>query len=244
MLSPEVLAIALGFPGRVNRTDGMAVTAGYLDLKDVPLAAMLNEWTQLPACIDTDANMALYAEMRVGAAIGASEIAMLTIGTGIGGAIVSQGRLFYGGNFAGQLGHISVDRDGELCNCGRRGCIETKSSGTSLNRLLASSPLSSDLKVQDLLQMELDGDFIARELLVEWVSPLRRAVDSLAAVLNPELILLGGGLGKAAHEALVRLTKPGSDWFDYELKTCTLGDDAGVIGAGLMALDRIKELRE
>ncbi|HAF61489.1 MAG TPA: hypothetical protein DCK95_04105 [Anaerolineaceae bacterium] len=241
LLSSEIKAVGLGFPGRVRRADGTAVTAGYLDLKDIPLVSFIMEITQLPTYIDTDANMALYAEMQLGSAVGAREVALLTIGTGIGGAIASGGKLFYGSNYAGQLGHINVDKDGETCNCGRKGCVETKSSGTALNRLLASSSLSPDMRVEELLVLDSQGDKTAHSVLSEWITPLRSAMDTIAAVLNPELILLGGGLGGVAFQVLQKLSVRGSAWFEYEVRACSLGDSAGVIGSGLMALSMIGE---
>lgn len=237
MVTPQSAGVALGFPGRVDVRQGVALTAGYLELKDVPLAAMLREMTGLPAVIDTDANLALWAEMKIGAAVGYAEIAMFTIGTGIGGAIASDGKLYYGGGNAGQLGHITVDIHGKPCKCGRRGCVETTSSGTALGELIAASPLAATTRVEDLLALQKSGDRTAHELLVQWTSPLRLAVDTAVAVLGSKLVLLGGGLGKAAFEALTSVTRCDSPWFTYEIKAGELGDHAGVIGAGLRAFE-------
>lgn len=237
MVTPQSAGVALGFPGRVDIQTGVALTAGYLELKDIPLAAMLKEITGLPAVIDTDANLALWAEMKIGAAVGHAEIAMFTIGTGIGGAIATGGKLFYGGGTAGQLGHITVDLHGKICNCGRHGCVETTSSGTALGELIAASPLAATTRVETLLAMQKSGDPIAQQLLVKWVAPLRLAIDTAVAVLGSKLVLLGGGLGKPACEALMLVTRCESPWFNYEVKAGELGDHAGVIGAGLRAFE-------
>jgi len=229
-------AIGLGFPGRVRISDGTALTAGYLELKDVPLRKLLEEQLNLPAIVDTDANMALLAEYHFGAGKGYQNIIMLTIGTGIGGAIFSEGSLFYGGGNAGQLGHVTVDMNGKICKCGRRGCVETFSSGTALRGLIEAANYSEKVLVEDLFMLEKNGDIKAKEILSQWVLPLKMAIDSIIATMSPELVLLGGGLGESACRALELLTVGGSDWFKCDLKAGILKDDAGVIGAGMRAM--------
>ncbi len=234
-LSPEIQAIGLGFPGRLRVTDGIVVSAGFLELKNINLLDILKEQTKLPSIVDSDSNMAAFGEMCVGTAVGEKEVVMLTIGTGIGGSIISDGKLFYGGGFAAQLGHITIDVNGEPCPCGRRGCVETTSSGTAFRRLIAQSTLPSNTLIEDLLRMDKTGDSLAHEMLLKWAFPLRLAIDSMVATTGCELVVLGGGLGKAACEALEQVTRAESSWFTYKIKPGKLGDKAGVIGSGLRA---------
>lgn len=234
-LSPDIQAIGLGFPGRLRVTDGIVVSAGFLELKNINLLDILKEETKLPSIVDSDSNMAAFGEMSIGAAVGEKEVVMLTIGTGIGGSIISGGKLFYGGGYAAQLGHISIDINGELCPCGRRGCVETTSSGTAFRKLIAQSPLPPDTLLEDLLKMDKAGDSLAHGLLLKWAMPLRLAIDSMVATTGCELVVLGGGLGRAACEALEQVTRAESSWFTYKINPGKLGDRAGVIGSGLRA---------
>jgi len=160
---------------------------------------------------------------------------MLTIGTGIGGAILEGGRLLRSRGTAGQLGHILVDPAGEPCLCGKRGCVETVSSGTSLGRHIARAGLPAGTGAAELLARSAGGDDVARSVLHAWAEPLRHAIDDLVAILDPDLVLLGGGLGEAAFAALSGVEKAAC-WYDSPLAPARLGDDAGVIGAALAAL--------
>lgn len=243
MLDPDVLGIGFGFPGRVEHETGRVLSAGFLDFANVNLVEVISYWTDLPLFLNTDPNMALFAEMQIGAAKGYQEIALLTIGTGIGGAIASDGALFYGNGCSAQLGHVTVNIDGDRCNCGRRGCVETTSSGTALHKLIMHSNFTEEIKVQTLVRMAGEGYPEARELLLKWITPLRYAMDSICATLGSDLILIGGGLGEAASELIKELTTSESDWFVYDVKHCQLGDDAGVIGAGLYARHEVAQLR-
>jgi glucokinase len=182
--------------------------------------------------------MALVAEMRVGVAQGCPDVVMFTIGTGIGGAVASAGVPLRGRSFAGQLGHVVVDTLGAPCACGRRGCVETTSSGTALGRLIAQAGLPAGTTADALLATAEDGDAGARAILSAWATPLRAAIGSLVAVADPEVVVLGGGLGEAASAALAYAPEA-SDWYQCPVRPATLGDDAGVIGAALAALDQV-----
>lgn len=231
------LPIGIGLPGRVDPRQSRPVSAGFLDIADLPLAELLTGRAGRVVRLDNDAAMALRAEMALGAARGARHVALLTIGTGIGGAVALGGEIVHGHAFAGQFGHITVQASGGLpCKCGRHGCVETLSSGTALGRLMAECGLPSGLRAAELLAAAEGGDRAAKELLRRWVSPLRAAIETLIAVLDPEVILLGGGLGAEAASALAYVPF-GSGWFQRPVLPASLGDDAGLIGAGLAALE-------
>ena len=233
--TPDVKAIGVGVPGRVDARRGAVLSGGYVNLASVALAQRLEDMTGKPVVIDNDCNMALAAEMALGAARGHGNIVMFTIGTGIGGAVAQDRRITRGSATAGQLGHITVDVNGEVCACGRRGCVETTSSGTALGRHIARAGLGPDISVDQLFARDAAGDIQARGILDAWAKPLRAAIDTAVAMLAPDLVLLGGGLGRAAHAALGRAPAL-APWYQCQVEAAQLGDDAGVIGAGLQAL--------
>lgn len=233
---PEVTAIGIGVPGRVDTVRQTVLSGGYVDLASADLAGQVAVATGKPVFIDNDASMALVAEMALGAARDHGSVAMFTIGTGIGGAIAEEGRIFHGTATAGQLGHITVSPDGIACNCGRRGCVETTSSGSALARLIDAAGLPPETRADTLFQRREAGDTVAAGILDAWTTPLRSALDTVAAVLDTRLILLGGGLGRIAHRAVSGVPAR-SAWYQYELRAAELGDEAGVIGAGLAALE-------
>ncbi|MFB2550188.1 ROK family protein [Ensifer soli] len=237
--APEVRAIGIGVPGRVDPHRRRVLSGGYLDLSTLDLAGMVEERTGRPVHIDNDCSMALVAEMAVGVARGRGEVAMLTIGTGIGGALASGGRILRGSRTAGQLGHITIDIHGQECLCGRRGCVETTSSGTALRRRITQAGLARETTAGDLMAHAAAGDAVAQAILTDWAAPLRAAIDTLSASVDPELVLLGGGLGREAASALERIPA-GSGWFRPQIEAAALGDDAGVIGAALAALGSIR----
>ncbi len=233
--SPEVASIGIGVPGRVDARRGTVLSGGYVDLASVALAQRLESMVGKPVIIDNDCNMALTAEMVRGAASGHDNIVMFTIGTGIGGAVAEGRRIVRGKATAGQLGHIAVDLNGEICKCGRRGCVETTSSGTALGRHIISAGLGPEITVDQLFARDAAGDALARGILDAWARPLRAAIDTAVAMFNPDLVLLGGGLGGAAHRALANAPALAA-WYQAPVQPALLGDDAGVIGAGLQAL--------
>ena len=232
----NVTAIGIGVPGRVDARRRLALSGGYVDLSRIALGERIQEASGKAVVIDNDCNMALIAEIAVGAASGRENVAMLTMGTGIGGAIVQEGKIVRGKMSAGQLGHVTVDVHGRLCACGRHGCVETTSSGTALSRHIAEAGLAIDTTIDKLLALDTAGDKAARGVLLAWAGPLRAAIDSIVAVVDPELVLLGGGLGVAAHRALAVVPVAQSDWYQCEVGAAELGDDAGVIGAALSSL--------
>jgi glucokinase len=243
VMEPGVAAIGIGLPGRVDAKRAAVLSAGYLDIAGLPVAQALEAELGLPVAIDNDCGMALVAEMSVGAAQGCRNVVMFTIGTGIGGAVASYGDLMRGQSFAGQLGHVTVDTLGEPCACGRRGCVETTSSGTALGRLIAKAGLPEGTTADMLLAAAEASHssaraILARAILAAWATPLRSAIGSMVAVADPELVLLGGGLGAAACAALAHAPEA-SAWYQCPVRPATLGDEAGVIGAALHALAHV-----
>lgn len=233
--SPEVAGVGLGIPGRVDFHNRRILSGGYVDLSGLAVAEILSARIGRPVVIDNDCSMALVAEAACGAARGCRSAVMLTIGTGIGGAAIEAGRILRGRGSAGQLGHVVVEENGLPCLCGRHGCVETTSSGTALGRHIAEAGLPADTTAADLLSGSRGNHAEAAAVIEAWALPLRRAIDGLVAALDPEIVLLGGGLGREAVAALARLPAV-SSWYACPIVAAELGDDAGVIGAAIAAL--------
>ena len=232
---PGVAVIGIGVPGRVDFARRSVLSGGYVDLSKVTLAARIEARFNRPVTIDNDASMAMVAEAKCGAGRGARHLALLTIGTGIGGGVMADGRILRGRAAAGQLGHIPVDPTGPPCLCGHRGCVEAMSSGTALGGLIQAAGLPQGATAEALIERARSGDSLARQVLTAWAAPLRRAADALVATLDCERVILGGGLGREAAEA-VALLEPEPSWYETEIVPAELGDDAGIVGAGLAAL--------
>jgi glucokinase len=235
--SPDVSGIGIGVPGQVLADSRRVLSGGYVDLSGIGFAERIEQATGLPVTIENDASMALLGEAAHGAARGFANVVMLTIGTGIGGAVLERGRLLRGRGTAGQLGHLTVVPGGRDCVCGRKGCVETESSGTAFGIHLAEAGLPPGTRAEDLLAGA--DDPLADRVLTAWATPLRAAIDSLIATCAPDLVVLGGGAGAAAAAALTRLPTRGS-WFDAPVVAAGLRADAGIIGAAMAALPRAR----
>lgn len=235
--APDVSGIGIGVPGQVLADTRRVLSGGYVDLSGIDFADLMEQRTGLPVTIENDAAMALLGEAAHGAARGLGNVVMLTIGTGIGGAVLERGRLLRGRGTAGQLGHLTVVQGGRQCVCGRRGCVETESSGTAFGVHLAEAGLPPGTRAEELLARS--GDPLADAVLTAWATPLRAAIDTLIATCAPDLVVLGGGAGSAAAAALRRVPAPAS-WFDAPVVAAGLGSDAGIIGAAMAALPRRK----
>ena len=232
----RTLATGIGVPGRVDASTGRILSGGFVNLSGELTAGLRGAVRNAPVFFDNDASMALFGEARLGAAAGLSHIVMLTIGTGIGGALMLDGRIVHGRGTAGQLGHITVDVHGRDCLCGRTGCLETFSSGTALRACIAASGLEIATTLEHLLA---NRDARSQAVLERWTKPLRAGIDSLVAAFDPQIVVLGGGLGAAACEALLDFPA-GSPWYQCPVVPAALGDTAGMVGAALAALERLR----
>jgi glucokinase len=254
----EAIAIGLGIPATLDRERGLAISAVNLPLIDVPIRDLIGERLGLPVYVDNDANCAALAEHRFGAARGARNAIMLTIGTGIGGGLIIDGEVYRGSTGAGaELGHVVIDQNGPPCqgNCPNRGCVEALASGTALARegraAAESAPesalgrtlaASGKIDGRDVTQAALDGDEAAREVVALIGTRLGVALSSLANVFEPDVIVIGGGVAAAgdllldpARAELRRRALPPQHSTPVVL--AELGPDAGMIGAATMALE-------
>lgn len=238
MGAAEARAIGIGIPGRVDGLTGEILSGGYVDLSSFDLRALMAQAFNLKVVVANDCSMALIAEARCGAVQGMRHAAMLTVGTGIGGALMENGTIVNGKRCAGQLGHLIVVDGGQPCACGQRGCVESESSGPALRRHMNDAGYGPDERFEQLHMLAEAGDEKALRVLRNWAAPMRAAIRTLSAAVDPEVVVLGGGLGEATFKALGFLPEVRS-WYDIDVRPALLGDDAGIIGAGLAAFDAL-----
>ena len=252
-----VVAVGIGIPSLIDRARGMAVWTNHLDLHDVPVRDLMAERLGLPVAVDNDANAALLAELRGGAARGVAHGVMLTLGTGIGGAVVAAGRLVRGARgMAGELGHMVVDLDGPPCpgHCPNRGCLEAVASGTALGRAgeeraraapggalarehAAGRPITGAL----VTELAHDGDPAAVSAVEHIGRMLGVGLAGIANALDPEVMVIGGGvvaagellLAPARAELAARALPPIAD--AVRVVPARFGDESGMLGAALLA---------
>ena len=255
----EVLAVGFGIPSLIDRRTGQSVISVHLPLAGLRFADVMAERLGLPVYVDNDANTAMLAEHRVGAARGFRHAVMLTIGTGIGGGLLLDGRLYRGSVGAGaELGHTVIDINGPPCqgNCPNRGCVEVLASGTALvreaTRIAGERPdsalasvLADGYRLEGPLVTELayDGDRAAIEVIELIGTRLGVAISSFVNTFNPEVVIIGGGVMAAGDlllepaRAIVaeRSLPPSRD--EVRIVPAALGVEAGMIGAAAMAFD-------
>jgi glucokinase len=251
-----VAVIGMGVPATIDRERGVAVSAVNLPIEDLPLRDLVAKRTGLPAFLDNDANVAALAEFLFGAARGARNVVMLTIGTGIGGGLILNGEPYRGSTGAGaELGHFTIEIDGPRCqgNCPNRGCLETLASGTAIGREgRAAAEREPDSALGKLLgeghaidgrlvtEAAQSGDATAIAVLDMIGTRLGIGLAGLANIFEPEVIVVGGGviaagdllLEPARRELAARALRPMNG---TPVVAAELGEDAGMIGAAAMA---------
>jgi glucokinase len=259
----EIAGIGFGIPSLIDRRTGTAVVAVNLALQDIRFADVMAERLGLPVFVDNDGNVAALAEHRAGAAVGVDDVALMTIGTGIGGGLILGGSLYRGSIGAGaELGHMVIDQNGPPCqgNCPNHGCIEALASGTALAReatkIAGEQPDSGlgralrggqELAGPLVTELAYDGDVAAREVLTLIGTRLGVAFASLANIFNPALIVVGGGvmaagellLEPARAEVLRRALPPSRDL--VRIVAARFGAEAGMIGAAALAIDGLAD---
>ena len=256
----EILGVGFGIPSLVDQELGSAMSTVHLPLAGVPFRDVMSERLGLPVWVDNDANAALLAETRFGAAAGARHAVLLTLGTGVGGAILADGKLVRGARGgAGELGHMVVDLDGPQCACGNVGCLETLVSGNAIGReamrvardvpgSALGRSLAAGREVTGMLCTELahDGDPAARDVLALVGTRLGVGLTGLVNAFNPEVIVIGGGavaagdmmLEPAREVVRERALAPSRD--QVRIVPSRFGEESGMLGAALLALDGLE----
>jgi glucokinase len=253
----EIDSIGLGCPGTVDVPTGkiMGMIPNLPQLKNTNIKEELRKEFHPPIYVDNDANLMGLAEHRFGAARGFQNCLFLTIGTGIGGGIILNGKIFRGSKFAGaEFGHTSIKYDGRKCRCGNVGCVESYAAapaiGERTKRLLRKEKSSllvkwvkGDLKkLTNKLIFEAfkKGDNLAAQVVEEVSVYLGTAIASAVNLLNPEVVVIGGGVGQAGkkfiekieYQVKKRINPPAGD---FKMKKASLGNDAGFIGAAILS---------
>jgi N-acetylglucosamine repressor len=244
--------VAAAVPGLIDRTTGTCVVAPNLGWRDVPVQAALEKALGVPSRVYNIAQAAAVAEGRVGVARGVSSYVWVYVGSGIGAAVVTDGRLFYGmRGFAGEIGHCPVADEGPVCGCGRVGCLETFASGPAIARsavaaLLDRSRQSAlrglrDVSAQDVAAAAQQGDAVALAILANAGELLGRGVSYLVNVLNPEMVVVGGRVAQAGDALLEPLRASvrhhALDAEQVPIVPSVLAERAEITGALLLAMD-------
>lgn len=249
-------SVGVGVAGLVEWPEGVFVWGPHVSGRALSYRSVLTEQLQLPIVVDNDANLAAWAEYKLGAARSVEHALMLTFGTGIGAGLICDGQIYRGNNFAGEVGHLGLDPQGRLCACGRRGCWETFVSGSRLDaiaRELASSAPDGALAQlvgdrpptgADLSEAARQGDPAAGAALSETGVWLGRGVAALVTILDPEMVVVGGAVAQAGELLLksARVTVGnvlgGSEYRpSVQLIQAELGPWAGAIGAALLSAE-------
>jgi glucokinase len=241
----DVSALGVGIPSRIDQRRGRSIAAVNLPLEDVDIRDRMCERHGLPVGIDNDANAAAIAEWKAGAARGADNVVMLTLGTGVGGGLIVDGRPFRGATGSGaELGHIVIDVDGPACPCGGRGHLESYASGPVADRV-AREVFGPDSDAGDLVARAWAGDDAAVDALAQIGRWLGAGIATFVNIFEPALVVVGGGFGAAgdlllapAREVVAREgLEPGRE--TVRIVEAELGVDAGVIGAAMIGFETL-----
>lgn len=259
---PGVTAAGIGIPCTIDRERGVAINAVNLPISNVPIRDLMSERLGMPVSIDNDANVAALAEHRFGAARGAQNAVLLTVGTGIGGGLIINGEIYRGSTGAGaELGHIVIQEDGPRCQgtCPNHGCAEALASGTALERngreaaereresaLGRLHAAGEEITGPRIVEAARQGDAVAREVIAVIGRHLGTLFSSLANIFDPDVIVVGGGvsaagdllLDPARRELAARALPPMNR--RVRVTVAELGADAGMIGAATLAREELE----
>ena len=249
----EVVGVGVGVPGPVD-ADGVVFKAVNLGWDIFSVSNTLGDLINLPVKAGNDANVAALGEMWKGGGKGHDDLVAVTLGTGVGGGIIVQGKLLAGATGAGgEIGHIHVeDNETDRCGCGKTGCLEQYGSATGIvriaNRVLAATDEASVLRDGEITAKAVcdaakEKDAVAIKVLEKFGEYLGRGLASIACVVNPEIFVIGGGVSKAG-EMLFDYIRPNYEKYVFhgskntKFALATLGNDAGIVGAARLVLEQ------
>lgn len=251
----EVESIGIGTPGVANRNSGVVLYSCNLDFKNTDLRSLIKKYLDKPVYVENDANAAAFGEVLAGAGKGFKDVIVVTLGTGVGGGIIIDGKIYTGFNFCGaELGHTVIEYNGRQCSCGRKGCFEAYSSATALiNMTKESMEANKDSKMWEIAgsldnvdgKTAFDGmradDAAAKAVVDMYIEYLGCGLTNIINTFQPEMLLIGGGIckeGENLTKPLGEIVKRDSYCIDAErvtkLDICKLGNDAGIIGAAFL----------
>ena len=255
----ECKSAGIGSPGLVDTQRGVVMFAGNLGFEEVPIAEELQKYIALPVFLSNDANCAAYGEALAGSAQGTRNSVLITLGTGIGGGIILNGKIYTGGySAAAEIGHMVLVPDGEPCTCGARGCFEAYASATALirqaRRAAKAHPESVLVRLaggdagriggDTVFAAASQGDAAAKQVLAMYIRYLSIGIVGIANILRPDVVLIGGGISNAGDV----LIGPVNDYVKKNVfaakyapgppvRRAALGNDAGIIGAAMLDTD-------
>ena len=253
----ELRSIGVGIPGVADK-DGMVIFCTNLGWRNVPLRAELQQYINKPVYMDNDATVAGWAEYQAGVSRGTDSSVFMTLGTGLGGGIVMNGKIWAGAHGAGsELGHLVIEVDGVPCTCGKRGCAERYCSATAIIRMAreacADAPnclimraVEGDMdkiNAKVVFDAAKEGDSVAMQVFNRFVKYLTIAINNVISFIDPDMIILGGGVSRAGDFLLDAVKAALPEYLFYptlkqpELRIASLGNDAGIIGAALLGKD-------
>jgi glucokinase len=253
----DIDSVGIGTPGSVDPQTGIVHASCNLPFENTPMAERLAALLNKPVFVENDANCAALAEAKVGAGLGRRHVAMITLGTGVGGGIVIDGEL-YGGfnNFGGEFGHMIIEHGGEPCPCGQRGCLEAYASASALKReaqrAAVTNPKSLLWKAVEqegkfsgrtaFLAAKM-GDAAAQKVVDQFIRYLAIGSVNIIHILQPEILVIGGGVSHEGDGLFLPLEKMVNE-IAYTpsvpvekrtlIRPAVLGNDAGIIGAALL----------
>jgi glucokinase len=210
----DFLGVGVGAPGPLDREAGVVIVAPNLGWRDFPLRDRISDAIRLPVTLDNDANCATVGEWWRGAAQGARNVVGLTIGTGIGGGVIVDGKLFHGSSdVAGEIGHTTIDSTGRYCKCGNYGCLEAYASGPAIaQRAREALERDEESRLRQLVNGDLaaltaatvydaarEGDALAREIVRDTARFLGTGIANLLNILNPDVVVVAGGVTQAGE---------------------------------------------
>lgn len=252
--------VGIGAPGLVDLDGVLRLGPNLPGVVELDLAGQLAGRVRQAVHVDNDANCAAWAEARLGAAVGVDQVVLVTLGTGIGGAVITGGRLLRGAHgYAGEPGHMLIDPAGPPCPCGRRGCWERFASGSGLGRLARQAAeagradrvvelaggSADDVRGEHVTRAALDGDTDALVVFEEFGWWVAIGIANLVNLLDPELVVIAGGLAEAGRlvlepvrTAFHHLVLGPVDRSGVRIELARLGPDAGAVGAALLGHER------
>ncbi len=255
----DIDSVGVGSPGTVNSETGVIEYSNNLDFYNEPVADYIAEVLKKPVYVENDANAAAYGEFIAGSAKGAHNAVCITLGTGVGGGIIIDDKIYSGFNFAGaEIGHMVIEVDGPECTCGRRGCFEVFSSATGLIRMtkeaMDSDPAS---KMHEMMGDHISGrlafnamragDESAKKVVDKYIKYLAAGIANTINIFQPEILCIGGGVCNEGDALMVPLREAVKEQVyskrsekNTEIVRASLGNEAGIIGAAFLGLQRQK----
>ena len=249
----DVVSAGIGIPGAV--AGGDILYTCNIPLRDVPLSRLFRQHLDVPVLLENDANCAAVGEWLCGAGRGTQQFIVVTLGTGVGGGLILNGKLYSGSGMVGEVGHMVIQHGGAPCNCGRRGCWEAYASATGLIRMTREAmeahpesllhtvaAQSGCVEGRTAFDAAVQGDETALALCRDYVSYLAAGVTNLINILQPEAVAIGGGVAAAPdgllltplREIVERECYPRHTGQIPRIVRAELGNDAGIIGAALL----------